>query len=164
MGETHNRRAFRLSFLSRDAEIVGPTAAEVLAGVREAPAWDGATISPVHGQFPRAHITWHAGAGFNVHCFPAESSLGHFLVRDKHFSPTTVEINLCGQALERWPRELFVPQSLAAEALVYLLEYRELNPSLSWTGTREFPRESIWQGREERETWERKHGQNGRDV
>jgi hypothetical protein len=157
MGEPRKRRAFQLSFLSKATEIVDPTVAEILAGVQSVPAWDGATISPLNGEFPRAHITWHAGAGFNVHCFEDASSLGHFLVRDNRFSPTAVEVNLGGQALERWPRELFVPESLAAEALEYFLKNRGLKPSLSWTGTGEFPREDIWQGREEREAWERKH-------
>lgn len=157
MGEQRNRRAFRLSFLSSDAEIVDPNASEILARVRSAPVWDGATICPVQGEFPRTHITWHAGAGFNVHCFADEHSLGHFLVSENHFSPTAVEINLGGQALERWPRELFVPESLAAEALEYFLEHWRLKPSLSWTRTGEFPRESIWRGRKEREAWERRH-------
>jgi hypothetical protein len=28
-------------------------------------------------------------------------------------------------------------------------------PLLFWTGTGQFPRETIWEGHEERETWER---------
>jgi hypothetical protein len=52
---------------------------------------------------------------------------------------------------------LFVPESLAAEALKYFLEHRRLKPSLSWTGTAEFPRESIWRGRKEREAWEQRN-------
>jgi hypothetical protein len=157
MGRQRNRRALRLSFLSSDAEIVDPTASEVLARTQAVPAWDGGTICPVEGDFPRAHITWHAGSGFNFHCFVDENSLGHFLVSNDRLSPTAVEINLGGEALERWPRELFVPESLAAEALKYFLEHRRLKPSLSWTGTAEFPRESIWRGRKEREAWEQRN-------
>ena len=157
MAGQFNPRAFRLSFLSSDVELVDPKASDVLARVQSVPPWDGATICAVQGEFPRAHITWHAGFGFNVHCFADEHSLGHFLVSENHFSPAAVEINLGGQALERWPRELFVPESLAAEALEHFLAHRALKPSLSWTGTGEFPRENIWRGPKEREAWERRH-------
>jgi hypothetical protein len=37
--------------------------------------------------------------------FENDQSLGHFLVNGHDFSPPSVEINLGGQALERWPRE-----------------------------------------------------------
>lgn len=71
------------------------------------------------------------------------------------FSAPSVEINLGGQALERWPRELFVSEDLATVALEHFLDYGELKSSLCWVGTGEFPRETIWEGREEREAWER---------
>lgn len=153
-----NRRAsFHLSFISCDARIPVPSASEVLARVRSAAPWDEASICPAEKDFPRVHITWHDSAGFIVHCFENEQSLGQFLVNSRDFSFPTVEINIGGQALERWPRELFVPEALAAESLEYFLEYGELKPSLSWTQTEKFPRDTIWQGREERETWERMH-------
>jgi len=148
---------FRLSFVSSEAEISTPTASDVLTRVRSAAPWDEACIYPAQGDFPRAHIGWHDNEGFNVHCFENDHSLGHFLVNGHDFSPPSVEINLGGQALERWPRELFVSEELAAEALKYFLECAQLKPSLSWTGTEEFPRKIIWQGREEREAWERTH-------
>jgi len=71
------------------------------------------------------------------------------------FSAPSVEINLGGQALERWPRELFVSEDLATEALDHFLDHGELKPSLFWISTGQFPREIIWEGREEREAWER---------
>lgn len=43
------------------------------------------------------------------------------------FSAPSVEINLGGQALERWPRELFVSEDLATVALEHFLDYGELN-------------------------------------
>lgn len=103
------------------------------------------------------HITWHDPAGFNVHCFENEQSLGQFLVAGRQFSTPSVEINLGGQALEQWPRELFVPEALAIETLEHFLEYGDLEPSLCWTGTGDFPRQTIWEGREQREAWERTH-------
>ena len=155
---SENRQpVFRLSLVSSEVEIPKPTASDVLARVRSAAPWDEACICAAQGDFPRANISWHDSKGFNVHCFENDHSLGHFLVNGNDFSPPSVEINLGGQALERWPRELFVSEEIAAEALKYFFEYAQLKPSLSWTGTGEFPRETIWQGREEQEAWERTH-------
>jgi hypothetical protein len=148
---------FRLSFISGEAEVFTSTASDVLTRVRSAAPWDEAYICPAYGEFPRAHISWHDSEGYNVQCFENDHSLGHFLVNRNNFSSPSVEINLGGQALERWPRELFVSEELAAEALKYFLEYAQLKPSLFWIGTGEFSREIIWQGREEQKAWERTH-------
>jgi hypothetical protein len=153
---SENRRAsFQLSFISSEAGIAVPSASEVLARVRSVSPWDEASICPTQSDFPRVHISWHDSEGFNVHCFENEQSLGHFLVNGREFSAPRIEINLGGQALERWPRELFVSEVLATEALEYFLDYAKPKPSLSWTGTGAFPRETIWEGHEEREAWER---------
>jgi hypothetical protein len=161
---SENRRSsFQLSFTSRDAPIAVPSALEVLARVRSAARWDEASICPTQKDFPRVHITRHDSEGFIVHCFENEQSLGQFLVNSRDFSPPTIEMNLGGQALERWPRELFVSEALAAESLEYFLDYGKRKPSLCWTGTGKFPRETIWEGRAERETWERTH-RGKRDV
>ncbi len=153
-----NRRPFfQLSFISSEAGIAVPSASEVLARVRSVAPWDEASICPARSEFPRVHISWHDSEGFNVHCFENEQSLGQFLVNGREFSPPGIEINLGGQVLERWPRELFVSEALAAEALEYFFDYAEPKPSLCWTGTGDFPRETIWEGREERQAWERTH-------
>ena len=158
MSENH-RASFRLSFISSASQLLVPSISELLVQLRSAAPWDEASIHPAQSDFPRLHISWHQGAGFNVHCFKNTESLGQFLVTGLEFSPPTIEINLGGQALERWPRELFVSEALATEALEHFLEHGELKPSLCWTGTGEFRRENIWQGRQEREAWERtKHG------
>lgn len=151
------RPSFRLSFVSDEAEIPFPTASEVLGRVRSAARWDEATIRPEQTNFPRMHISWHSGAGFNVHCFEDEVSLGNFLVKGLNFSPPSVEINLSGQALERWPCELFVAEAHAMEALEYFLDNAKPNPALCWTGTGDFPRETLWEGHEQRDAWERSH-------
>lgn len=151
-----NRRAsFQLTFLSSETGIAVPSALEVLARVRSVPSWDEASISPSQTAFPRVHIGWHDSEGFVVHCFENEESLGQFLVNGREFSAPSIEIVLGGQALERWPRELFVSEALATEALEYFLDYAMPKPSLFWTGTGDFPRETIWEGREAREAWER---------
>ena len=151
---TSRRPSFHLSFVSGEPETPVPAASEVLRRVRSVAPWDEASISPEEGDFPRVHIAWHDSAGFSIHCFENERSLGQFLMHTGDFSPPSVEINLGGQALERWPRELFVSEALAGEALEYFLGHAKCNPSLSWTGTADFPRETIWEGREERETWQ----------
>ena len=154
MSENH-RPFFKLSFVSSEARIAPSSASEVLARVRSVAPWDEASICPAQSDFPRVHISWEDSEGFNVHCFENQQSLGEFLANRPQFSPPSVEINLGGQALERWPRELFVSEALATEALEYFLEYAKPKPSLSWTGTGDFPRETIWEDREEREAWER---------
>jgi hypothetical protein len=50
---------------------------------------------------------------------------------------------------------LFVSEDLAIEALEHFLDHGELKPLLFWIGTGQFPRETIWEGCEEREAWER---------
>ena len=154
----HNlKSSFRLSFISSEAEMPVPVAAELLARVRSVAAWDDASIYSNDREFPRIHISWRDNEGFNVHCFENEQSFGNFLVSAQEFSPPTIEVNLGGQALERWPRELFVSEQLAAEALEHFLDHGEQKPSLCWTGTGAFPRETIWEGRGGRESWERTH-------
>jgi hypothetical protein len=149
------RQNFRLSFISSSMPLVVLPTAELLMRLRSAAVWDEASIHPAESDFPRIHIRWHPTAGFKVHCFENEQSCGHFLATDLGFSLPSIEINLGGQALERWPRELFVPEDLATEALEHFLKHGELKPLLSWIGTGRFARETIWEGREEREAWER---------
>jgi hypothetical protein len=142
MTENH-RQIFRLSFVSSASQSVVPPTWELLARLRSAAPWDEASIHPAEREFPRVHISWHQGAGFNVHCFENELSLGQFLVTGLEFSPPRIEINLGGQALEPSPRELFVSEVLATEALEHFLEHGEVKPLLSWIGTGQFPRETI---------------------
>ena len=134
---------FQVSFISIAGPLVVPSASELLERARSAAPWDEASIQPAQSDFPRVHISWHPGEGFSIHCFENEQSLGQFLVTGLEFSSPRIEINLGGQALERWPRELFVSEALATEALEYFLNYARLKPSLSWTGTGDFPREPI---------------------
>ena len=149
--------SFQLSFVSGEEETPVPEVSEVLGRVRSAAPWDEVSISPGEDDFPRVHISWHGSAGFSFHCFEDDRSLGRFLVNARDFSLPSVEINLGGQALELWPCELFVSGALASAALEYFLDHAGLNPSLSWTGTVDFPRQTIWEGHEEREAWERTH-------
>ena len=113
-----------------------PPVPEVLARLRTNPVWDEATICPADNEFPRVHAGWHAGHGFVIQCFEHDRSSGHFLVSGAGMSTPAVEINLGGQALERWPLELFVAEPLAHQAL---------------------------EGRAGRGAWERTHPRTGLD-
>jgi hypothetical protein len=76
-------------------------------------------------------------------------------VTSRHFSTPSVEVELGGQALERWPRELFVSAAQATEALNHFLEHGTQHPTLEWVRIDRFPRETLWEGRVQREAWER---------
>jgi hypothetical protein len=64
-------------------------------------------------------------------------------------------VELGGQALERWPRELFVSMALATQALDHFLNFGKQDLALEWVRIDAFPRETIWEDREGREAWER---------
>ena len=89
----------------------------ILARVQSGPVWDVASIAPVDSGFPRLHIEWHGGNGFVIQCYEDEHSWSDFLLAGPSCGPPAVEINLGGQALERWPQELFVPEKLAHQAV-----------------------------------------------
>ena len=148
-------RSFRLSFISSAADEPTPAVSEVLARLRASPSWDEASICPADDQFPRAHAGWHEGHGFVIQCFEDERSWGYFLVHGAEMSPPAVEINLGGQARERWPSELFVPEPLAHRALDRFLNSGRRDPALRWVRIDGFPRETVWEGRAGREAWER---------
>ncbi|MBI3049681.1 MAG: hypothetical protein HYY76_15360 [Acidobacteria bacterium] len=131
------------------------SASEILTEVQSRSAWDGASISPADAQCPLVHIDWHEGHGFVFQCYENEESWSDFLVTGQHFSPPSIEVELGGQALERWPRELFVSAELATEALNHFLDYGKQDPALEWVRIDGFPRKIVWEGREQREAWER---------
>ncbi len=117
--------------------------------------WDGASISPADAEYPRVHVDWHEGHGFVFQCYEQEESWSDFLVTTRDFSAPSVEMELGGQALERWPRELFVSAEHATQALTHFLEHGKQDPALEWVRIDGFPRETLWEGREQRLAWER---------
>jgi hypothetical protein len=106
-------------------------------------------------------VDWHDDHGFVFQCYEDEASWSDFLVTSRHFSSPSIEVELGGQALERWPRELFVPTELAAQALNHLFSVGKQDPAVDWVRIDAFPRETIWEGREGREAWERAHPRKG---
>jgi hypothetical protein len=94
-----------------------PSVSELLIEVQSRPVWDGASISPVDARFPLVHVDWHEGHGFVLQCYEDEESWSYFLVTSRHFSSPSIGMGPGGQALERWPRDLFVSAERATQAL-----------------------------------------------
>jgi len=156
--------AFRLSFVAGETALSIPSVSEILARLRSAPAWDGASIAPVDDPFPLLHVEWYQGHGFVVQCYEDEHAWSDFLLTGARCGPPAVEINLGGQALERWPSELFVPEELAHQALGCFLTKGKQDPALHWIRIDAFPRETVWEGREGRVAWERANSATQHDV
>lgn len=143
--------SFRLWFVGDESTQPVPAGPVVLARLVSGPVWDSASIEPWDAQSPRLHAEWHAGLGFVIQCYESEESWSEFLVTTPAFGAPTVEIELGGQALERWPDELFVPESVASQALEYFLDSGKQDPALHWVRIDAFPREVVWEtGRVER--------------
>ena len=155
------RNSFRVSFIMSEAPTPIPSALDLLTQVQSRPVCDGASISPEGAQFPLVHVDWHEGHGFVLQCYEDEESWSDFLVTSRHFSLPSIEVELGGQALERWPRELFVSAVHAIQALNHFLEFGKQDLTLVWVRIDGFPRETLWEGRAQREAWERANPRNG---
>jgi hypothetical protein len=158
------KNAFRLSFVTSETALPIPAVSEILARLRSGPVWDGASIAPADEQFPLLHVEWHEGHGFVILCYEDEQAWSDFLLSGVPCGPPTTEINLGGQALERWPSELFVPEELAGQALDHFLATGKQDRTLPWVRIDAFPRTIVWEGREGREAWERENSGTNHDV
>lgn len=158
------KNAFRLSFVTGETALPIPTVSEILARVRSGPVWDGASIAPADDQFPLLRVEWHEGHGFVIQCYEDEQAWSDFVVTGVPCGPPTIEINLGGQALERWPSELLVPEELAGQALNCFLTTGKQDRALHWVRIDAFPRMIIWEGREGREARERANSGTRHDV
>lgn len=158
------KNAFRLSFVTGETALPIPAVSEILARLRSGPVWDGASVAPADDQFPLLHVEWHEGYGFVIQCYEDEQAWSDFLLTHVPCGPPTIEINLGGQARERWPAELFVPEELAHQALVCFLTRGRQDPGLRWIRIDAFPRETVWEDREGREAWERVNSTTKHDV
>ena len=158
------KNAFRLSFVTGETELPIPAVSEILARLRSSPVWDVALIAPADDQFPLLHVEWHEGHGFVIQCYEDEQAWSDFLLTGARCGPPTIEIHLGGQALERWPSELFVPEELAHQALDFFLTMGKQDPALHWIRIDAFLRGTVWEGREGREAWERANPVTKHDV
>ena len=77
--------------------------------------------------------------------FEDGASWGFFLEEATTFSPPEIEIEMGGQALEKWPRQLFGHRELAVEALDFFLKTGKENGTQHWVRTDAFPREIVWE-------------------
>lgn len=157
------RTGFRLSAVVGDqySEMEVPPVNELLARLQAGEISGEAVIYPTTGDFPRAMIDWHTGHGFVLLCFDSEASRGHFLTRGSITSRPSVSIVLGGQAMEKWPPELFIPDELAADGLHFFLETGQRKSGLGWARVDEFPREVVWEGRAGRNAWEERQRSDG---
>ena len=158
------KNAFRLSFVTGETEPPIPAVSEILARLRSGRVWDVASIAPADDQFPLLHVEWHEGHGFVIQCCEDEHAWSDFLLAGPRCGPPTIEINLGGQALERWPSELFVPEELAGQALDCFIATGKQDRALHWVRIDAFPRKIIWEGRKGREAWERANSGTNHDV
>ncbi len=131
-----------------------PPVAQLLTKLQSGEISGEAVIYPMTGDFPRAMIDWHRGHGFVLLCFDNDVSRGHFLTRGPVTSRPSVSIVLGGQAMEKWPPELFVPEGLAADGLQCFVDTGRRKPALEWTKIDGFPREVVWEGGTGRDAWE----------
>jgi hypothetical protein len=90
-------------------------------------------------------LAWQEEAGFIIHCFEDAESCGAFLVETSELGAPSVEVMLGGQAVERWPRQLFVSEHLARDAVEFFLRAGKCTPGHSWVTADGFPRETVWE-------------------
>ena len=158
------RASLRVSSITTETPLPVPSVSQLLARVQASPAWDGTAIAPVDGQFPLIHVDWHEGHGFVIQCYEDEQSWSYFLVTTRHFSSPSIAMELGGQALERWPPELFTSVDHATQAVSQFIECGKQDPRLEWVRIDAFPRETVWEGREGREAWERGNPPRQADI
>jgi hypothetical protein len=135
---------FVMSFLFEGWKV--PAEAEsALAMLRGRADWDVLSIEPRDGgQYPRLHLTNYVGHGIVVHGDTGEVHGNCILVSTATLSSSpTVRVNLSGQSLELWPRELFVTEDLARAATEHFIKFGEPNPGLSWVGLSGFERQYL---------------------
>jgi hypothetical protein len=136
-------QSFRFSCIScSDAQPVS-SVSMLLGRVKENPAWDEASIFREDAGYPFLHLAWQSDRGFIVHCFEDAESAGAFAVESETLTAPEVEINLGGQTLERWPRQLFVSERVARTAVEFFLSTGKSDPSQHWVGTGGFGRLSF---------------------
>jgi hypothetical protein len=121
----------------------------MLRAMRRRRTWDGVSIWPDaklgldgEGQYPRLSLSWYPGIGYEAHCMEL-SPKSHFVATSKKLSEPEVYVELGGQGQELWPRELFVPVTVAEQAVLHLLRYGLRDSSLTWVAIDAFPRKNV---------------------
>ncbi len=142
--------ALEISVLAQGGfEELSPDTAQVHQLLRQLEAGEICELS-VHSvdqliQYPIMHIDWHRDAGFVVMVFETPESDGFYPITGTKTGKPKVEIELGGQALERWPRELFVPPETAAAVFETFIKTGRQDPSVTWVANDAFAREILWE-------------------
>jgi len=163
MESSRPRVHLSLSVLRRggfeDIDIASLDVDGVRLEIERGEAWE-LTVHPVEEfpQCPRMHIDYTRGGGFVVMAFEDERSIGYYAMAGTTCSKPEVPIELGGQALEKWPRELFVQRHIAARALQTFLRTGRQDESFTWVANDAFDREVIWEDLAGRIAWEKQQG------
>ena len=104
------KNTLRLSFVTGETPLPIPAVSQILARLRSGPVWDVAWIAPAGTQVPLLHCEWREGPGFVFQCYEHEQAWSDFLLAGPRCGSPTIEINLEGQAHERWPAMLIRPE------------------------------------------------------
>ena len=80
------------------------------------------------------------GNGFVIQCYESAQTPSCFLATSSRLSEPDVLIELGGCFGELWPRQLFVPQDLALEALRAFLRTGAKSPRRAWIALGDFQR------------------------
>jgi hypothetical protein len=107
-------------------------------------------------QYPILHVDWHTNAGFVVMVFEDAESDGFYPITGAKTGKPEVQIELGGQALERWTRELFVPRETAAAVFETFIRTGRQDPAFTWVANDAFARKVLWETEAQRRAWERK--------
>jgi hypothetical protein len=123
--------------------------AALLRAMRRRPTWQGVVISPAAklgpdggGQYPVLSLGWYPEFGYEAHLMELNPT-SHFVATAAKLTKPEVYVELGGQGQELWPRELFVPFTVAEQAILYLLRFGSRDPSLHWVAIDAFPRKNV---------------------
>ena len=130
------------------------SADQIVSDIQRSDVWEGFAMYPVAAQFPRMHVSLHQPHGFVVQCWENEASWSDFLLAAQTLGRPSVEIQHGGQALELWPRQLFVAADVTRSALKHFLHAGTQDPALNWVRIDRFPREILWEDAAGRKAWE----------
>ena len=143
-------------FLVSSADL-GPTTlsvAEVLDRLTDGSSLPEAIVHPPVLDFPRLEIEFHPNVGFSILCFEDESSVGYLAAVAPSTSAPEVPVNLGGQVVEKWPRELFLEREDAVAVIEHFFACGQQHPKLAWVRLDAFQREELHHGPGLYEFWQ----------
>ncbi len=122
------------------------SATDLLARLATPGAWPEASMHPPEADFPRLGIEAHPGIGVSILCHEDERSIGFLAATQERLSEPRILVNLGGQVIERWPAELFLPETDALTVIERFLESGRQAPEYAWIRLERFPRDTVYEG------------------